>query len=80
MTNLTEKLEDKASEFANQLYAQLTTVEKEYWDALDELAKIPHSDRAECSYSDVARVSKLGLALVTLVKAHRCMCDVRWQL
>lgn len=80
MTNLTERLEDKASEFASQLYEQIQIIEKEYGDALDELAEIPHSDRAECSYSDIARVSKLGLALVNLVKAHRSMCDVRWQL
>ena len=80
MTTLTEKLEDKATNFADEIYAQLKTAEKEYWDALDELAKVLHSDGAECSYSDVARVSKLGLALVTLVKAHRSMCDVRWQL
>ena len=80
MTKLLDQpIREKAETYADDLMVQIRTIETEYWTAVHSLASNAYDTKSR-QYDDILRVSKLGLALTSLVKSHRDMNCVRWDI
>jgi len=76
---LDQPLREKAETYADDLMVQIRTIETEYWAAVHSLASNEYDSKSN-QYDDITRISKLGIALTSLVKSHRDMNFVRWDI
>jgi len=74
---LDKKLSDLAGTYADSVMDDIKTIETEYWASIHSLAGHGYKSKVE-QYADIEKVSELGLALVSLVRSHRKLSDVRW--
>jgi hypothetical protein len=80
MTKLLDQpIREKAETYADDLMVQIRTIETEYWAAVHSLASNEYDSKSR-QYDDIKRISKLGIALTSLVKSHHDMNFVRWDI
>ena len=76
---LDQSIREKAETYADDIMVQIRAIETEYWGAVHSLASNEYGTKSR-QYDDILRVSKLGIALTSLVKSHRDMNFARWDI